>query len=432
MCHFVQKNVQFNISIINKTKPYRKLTGYNYFFMKTEKLNILTVNCGSSSIKFALYETYRKTTKILSGHIKRIGLDDTAFNITNHITGATEEIKTATKSFKASAKFLITRLKKEICFNNVGCIGHRIVYGLEHTDPVIIDNQLLNKLNKIRDYDPDHLPAEIEIIKLFKKQFPTLLQVACFDTSFHTTMPNLAKILPIPRRFAKAGIRRYGFHGLSYTYLLEKLKQAEGADKSKGKIILAHLGNGASLAALKEGKSIDTSMGFTPAGGLVMGTRTGDLDPGVAWYMIDKEKMNAKKFNKVINHESGLLGVSGISADMQDLLKKESSHVYAADAVALFCYQVKKWIGAYTAVLNGLDILIFSGGIGENSPTIRSRICKGFDYLNIEIDEKENIKNAMLISTKKSKVKVYVIPTDEEIIIANSAKKLLKTELKNK
>lgn len=397
--------------------------------MKKESLHILTVNCGSSSIKFAIYETHSKTKKILSGHIKRIGLDDTAFNITNHITEEKEEIKTETKSFKEAAKILIAQLKKEECFNNVGCIGHRIVYGMEHTHPQIIDGRLLKELNKIRDFDPDHLPAEIMIIKLFKKQFPALVQVACFDTSFHTTMPGVAKVLPIPRRFHKAGIRRYGFHGLSYTYLMEKLQQTEGAAKSNGRIILAHLGNGASLAAVKEGKSVDTSMGFTPAGGLVMGTRTGDLDPGVAWYMIDKEKMNAKKFNHVINHESGLLGVSGISADMQDLLKKESSDVHAADAVALFCYQIKKWIGAYTAVLNGLDILIFSGGIGENSPAIRSRICKGFQYLNIEIDEKENRKNALLISTKKSKVKVYVIPTDEEIIIANSAKKLFKNEL---
>ena len=398
--------------------------------MKKENSNILTVNCGSSSIKFALYETYRKTNKILSGHINRIGLNDTAFKITNHITHATEEIKTETKSFKEAAKFLITQLKEQKCFNSVGCIGHRIVYGVEHTNPEIINDELLTELNKIRDYDPDHLPAEIDIIKLFKKQYPSLLQVACFDTSFHTTMPPVAKILPIPRRFAKAGIRRYGFHGLSYTYLMEELKKIEGAIKSKGRIILAHLGNGASLTAVKEGKSIDTSMGFTAAGGLVMGTRTGDLDPGVAWYMVQKEKMTAKKFNHIINHESGLLAVSEISADMQDLLKKESSDVHAADAVKLFCYQIKKWVGAYSAVLNGLDILVFSGGIGENSSAIRSRICKGFDYLHIEIDEKENSKNAVLISTTKSKVKVYVIPTDEEIIIATSAKKLFENELK--
>ena len=398
--------------------------------MQKEGLHILTINCGSSSIKFAIYETYRTTKKILSGQIVRIGLDNTAFNITDKIINKKEEIKIDAKDFKQAAKFLINQLKKQKYFNSVGCIGHRIVYGMEHTDPEIIDDQLLAELNKIRDYDPDHLPAEIEIIKLFKKQFPTLLQVACFDTSFHTTMLPVAKILPIPRRFAKAGIRRYGFHGLSYTYLMEKFKQTEGADKSKGRIILAHLGNGASLAAVKEGKSIDTSMGFTPAGGLVMGTRTGDLDPGVAWYMLQNEKMTAKKFNHIINHESGLLAVSEISADMLDLLKKESSDVHAADAVTFFCYQVKKWIGTYSAVLNGLDILVFSGGIGENAPVIRSRICKGFEYLNIEIDEKENSTNALLISTKKSKVQVYVIPTDEEIIIANSAKKLFKNELK--
>lgn len=392
--------------------------------MKQENLNILTINGGSSSIKFAMYGMAENPNKIVSGQIKRIGLHNPAFTVTKSTSDKKNQIKIDAKDFKEAAEFLIDWLNKQKYFDQVSCIGHRIVHGMEHTHPEIIDDKLLKELNKISEYDPDHLPVEIEIIELFKKQFPALLQVACFDTSFHTTMPRVAKILPIPRRFDKAGIRRYGFHGLSYSYLMETLKNIEGEDKSNGGIILAHLGNGASLAAVKDGKSMDTTMGFTPAGGLVMGTRPGDLDPGVAWYMMHSEQMNTKQFNHLINHESGLLGISEISSDMQDLLKKESSDVRALEAVDLFCYQVKKWMGAFAAVLNGLDSLVFSGGIGENAPAIRSRICKGFDYLNIEIDEKENNKNAMIISTAKSKVKVYVIPTDEEIIIAKSAKEL--------
>ena len=399
--------------------------------MKSDDSNILTINGGSSSIKFALFNMDENPKKLFSGQIKRIGLDGPEFTITNNFSHEKNEIIIDATNFKEAAEVLIEWILKQKYFEQVSCIGHRIVHGMDHAHPEIIDDNLLKELNRISEYDPDHLPAEIEIIQLLKKKFPTLLQVACFDTSFHSTMPNVAKMLPVPRRFDRAGIRRYGFHGLSYTYLLEVLGNIEGADKSNGRIIVAHLGNGASLAAIKDRKSMDTTMGFTPAGGLVMGTRPGDLDPGVAWYMMQSEQLTAKQFNHLINHESGLLGISEISSDMEDLLQKESSDVRAAEAVTLFCYELKKSIGAFAAVLNGLDSLVFSGGIGENSAKIRSRICKEFDYLNIEIDEEENKKNATVISTGNSKVKVYVIPTDEEIIIAKSTRELyIKTQNK--
>ena len=295
---------------------------------------------------------------------------------------------------------------------------------MNHTQAEIIDEYLLQELKRISEYSPDHLPVEIEIIRVFKKQCPGLLQVACFDTAFHATLPRIAKMLPIPRRFDQAGIQRYGFHGLSYAYLMEELEKIAGADEANGRIILAHLGNGASLTAVKEGKSIDTSMGFTPAGGFMMGTRCGDLDPGVAWFMMKSEGMKAKQFNHLINHEAGLLGVSEISSDMQDLLQQESSDENAAEAVALFCYQVKKWIGAFTAVSGGLDTLVFSGGIGENAPVIRSRICENLHYAGIELDEEQNRKNATQISTVDSTVKVRVIPTNEELMIAKSTMRL--------
>ncbi len=392
--------------------------------MNSENENILVINGGSSSIKFALYAIGKNLKKTLSGKINRIGLSNPQFTFTTTLTKEENKLIIKATNFKDATALLLKWLKEEKHFETIKCIGHRIVHGMNHTHPEIIDDQLLKELHQIIEIDPDHLPAEIALIELLKKEFPKLLQVACFDTSFHTTMPELAKILPIPRRFFKAGIKRYGFHGLSFTYLMERLKNINGKDESKGRIILAHLGSGASLAAVKDGRSMDTSMGFTPAGGLVMGTRPGDLDPGVAWYLMQTENLKADKFNNLINEESGLLGVSETSSDMQDLLQKENEDERAAEAVALFCYSVKKWIGTFTAVLNGLDSLVFSGGIGENTSVIRSRICMDLNYLGIDINEAENINNATIISSGKSKVKVYVIPTDEEIIIAKSTREL--------
>jgi acetate kinase len=238
-------------------------------------------------------------------------------------------------------------------------------------------------------------------------------------------MPRVAKLLPIPRRYAATkGVERYGFHGLSFAYLMEELGRLDPA-AAKGRVILAHLGNGASLAAVHHGKSIDTSMGFTPAAGLVMSTRTGDLDPGLVYYLARTERMTAARFQQLVNHESGLLGVSGISADMRDLLAKEGEDVRAAEAVALFCYQVKKWIGSFAAALGGLDTLVFAGGIGENAALIRERICDSLGFLGIELDPTRNAKNASLISTDGGLVAARVIRTDEEIMIARSVVRVL-------
>jgi len=263
------------------------------------------------------------------------------------------------------------------------------------------------------------------------KRYPKMPQVACFDTTFHSNMPRVAKLLPIPRRFDAMGIQRYGFHGLSYAYLIEELARVAGEKTAQGRIILAHLGSGASLAAVHEGKSIDTSMGFTPAGGITMGTRPGDLDPGVAWYIMKSENLTPKQFNKLINHDSGLLGISETSSDMRDLLAKENEDVRAAEAVELFCYQVKKWIGSFAAALGGLDMLVFAGGIGENCPVIRSRICEGLGFLGIELEEKQNIANAPVISTANGKTTVRVIRTDEEWVIAKTASQILKLNRRN-
>jgi acetate kinase len=237
-------------------------------------------------------------------------------------------------------------------------------------------------------------------------------------------MPRVAKVLPIPRRYAGKGVERYGFHGLSYAYLMEELGRLDPA-AAKSRVILAHLGNGASVAAVREGKSIDTSMGFTPTSGLVMSTRTGDLDPGLVYYLARTERMIASRFQQMVNHESGLLGVSGTSSDLRDLLAREAGDVRAAEAVALFCYQAKKWIGSFAAVLGGLDTIVFAGGIGENAPLIRARICDGLDFLGIELNQKRNAKNATLISPDAGRVKVRIIRTDEELMIAKFVTRVL-------
>jgi acetate kinase len=387
--------------------------------------SILTINGGSSSIKFALYQVGEPLKRGLKGTIERIGLSGT--NLTFHDADGKPQIshKLAAANHKSAANFLIGWLEKQNGFDSIRAVGHRVVHGMKHTEPEIVTKKLMGEIRRISPYDPDHLPREIELIEVFLNRHPKLPQVACFDTAFHQTMPRVAKLLPIPRRFNAKGIQRYGFHGLSYAFLMEELARLGDPAAKTGRVILAHLGNGASLAAVRDGKSIDTSMGFTPTAGLVMSTRSGDLDPGLVSYLARTEKMSAAQFQKMVNHESGLLGISETSSDMRDLLDREKQDVRAAEAVALFCYQAKKWIGSFAAALGGLDTLVFTGGIGENMPIIRARICDELDFLGVKIDRARNKKSAAMISTNASKVDVRVIRTDEELMIARSVVRLL-------
>ena len=288
--------------------------------MKTDKTYILTINGGSSSIRFALYQGEKTLKKALSGKIDRVGLNGS--NLTFHDAAKNQQgsLKLSTSDHKSAANFLIDWLEKLDSFLSVRAVGHRVVHGMHHTAPELVSQNLLDELHRISPFDPDHLPSEIELIETFRQRHPQLPQVACFDTAFHQTMPRVAKLLPIPRRFEAKGIQRYGFHGLSYSYLMEELARIGDASATTGRVILAHLGNVASLAAVRDGKSIDTSMGFTPTAGLVMGTRTGDLDPGVAPYLARTEQIDTKQFYDMVNHKSGLLGVSETSSDMRDLL----------------------------------------------------------------------------------------------------------------
>ena len=388
--------------------------------MKPGEPQILTINGGSSSIKFALYAAVKPLKRGLYGTVDRIGLNGT--NLTFHYADGKPEAsrKLIAVDHKSAANSMLDWLETEPDFASVKAVGHRVVHGMKHTEPEIVTPELLAELHRISPYDPDHLPREIELIEAFRQRHPKLPQLACFDTAFHQTMPRVAKLLPIPRRFAAKGIQRYGFHGLSYAYLMEELARLGDPAATKGRVILAHLGNGASLAAVRDGKSIDTSMGFTPTAGLVMSTRSGDLDPGLAPYLARTEQMTTQQFYDMVNHQSGLLGVSETSSDMRDLLNHEKTDERAAEAVTLVCYQAKKWIGSFAAALGGLDTVVFSGGIGENALPVRARICEGLDFLGIELDESRNAEAAPVISNNTSRVTVRVICTDEELMIARS------------
>ncbi len=390
----------------------------------------MTINGGSSSIKFALYTANMVLKPLLSGAVENIGTLNTNLNFIDDTRGKQHTMRIKTSDHQEVVHVLMDWLEKQDLFISLKAIGHRVVHGMSHTKPEKITTPLLDKLKEISAYDPEHLPEEIKLIELFSKRYPSTVQVACFDTAFHATMPPVAKLLPIPRRFSKAGIRRYGFHGLSYAYIMEELEKLAGKEAAKGRVILAHLGSGASLAAVKNGKSMDTSMGFTPTSGIPMSTRTGDLDPGVAAYLIQHEKLSPHQFNHLINHESGLLGISETSADMQELLKSSHTDHRAAEAVEFFCYQTKKFIGAYAAVLGGLDTLVFSGGIGEHAPQIREMICKELQFLGIDLDKKKNGKNEAIISKGTSKVTIRVIPTNEELMIARLVCRVIKQDIK--
>ncbi len=402
---------------------------------------ILTVNGGSSSIKFALFAAGGVLTRILAGSIEGIGESEATMRVkgllladnfsrsvpaSNHTvpdhtgadhTGAEHKVADHTVAVGTLMDWIEERGGQD----GLTAVGHRVVHGgPDYSAPERITPAMVEALHQLSPFDPQHLPEEIQLTEAFQRRFPALPQVACFDTAFHHDLPRVARLLPIPRRYEAQGVRRYGFHGLSYAFLMGELARLAGPTAAQGRVILAHLGNGASLAAVHEGKAMDTSMSFTPTAGVPMSTRSGDLDPSLLWYLTRTEGMSAQQFNTMVNFESGLLGISETSADMRDLLDHEAEDVRAAEAVAIFCYQVKKWIGGFAAALGGLDTLVFAGGIGENAPAVRTRICAGLGFLGIELDEAQNQTNAGVISPATGRVTVRVMHTDEEWMIAKS------------
>lgn len=385
--------------------------------------HVLTINGGSSSIKFALFPIGGQ--RVLSGLVERIGLPDARLHVKEHDGDSLDRGIDAPDHARAVSR-LIDWFQDRIGLEAITAIGHRIVHGGErYVASTRIDDELVAELRRLSPLDPAHLPGEIAIIDAFRDRCPDVPGFACFDTAFHRDMPLEAKLLPVPRRYSAKGIRRYGFHGLSYAWLLEELARIAGDTAAQGRVIFAHLGAGCSMAAVRDGKCIDTSMGFTPTAGLVMGRRSGDLDPGFLIHLLRAEQLTPDQIDDVVNQQSGLLGLSETSPDVRDLLAREGDDPRAAEALAVFCYQARKWIGAYAAALGGLDSLVFSAGIGENSFAIRSRICSGLEFLGVRLDPARNQDNAPVISTDGAEVTVRVIRTDEESMIVREVLKLL-------
>ena len=396
--------------------------------MKTRSVQraVLTVNGGSSSIKFALFDTNRTMRRILAGRIEGVGLPQGRF-VVKGLNETDSFSRPATMpDHTAAVNVLMDWIQERIKHGALAAVGHRVVHGgPNYWEPQRITPAIIKELHQLSPFDPEHLPEEILLTEAFHRRFPKVPQIACFDTAFHHDMPRVARLLPIPRRYEAKGVRRYGFHGLSCAYLMEELARVAGPKAARGRVILAHLGNGASVTAVRGGKSIDTSMSFTPTAGLPMSTRTGDLDPGISWYLSRTEQVTAKQFHYMVNHESGLLGVSETSSDMRELFLREKEDIRAAEAIALFCYQAKKWVCGMAGALGGLDTLVFAGGIGENAPLVRARICEGLNFLGVKLNETRNLKNAAVISAAGSRVAVRVIRTDEELMIARSVRALL-------
>lgn len=391
---------------------------------------ILTVNAGSSSIKLDLLKVGADSQDD-SHHISATvtGIGQATAKLTTRKEGdEAQTVTLETTDRSPTISTLTTWLRDVAEHHKIIAIGHRIVHGgPKHNQPELITDALIQDLKKYVNFDPEHLLIALELIEVMSDQLPELPQVACFDTNFFHELPKIAQLLSVPRKYQAEGLRRYGFHGLSYTYLLSEFRKIAGDQAAGGRVIIAHLGSGSSLAALQGGKPVDTTMSFTPASGIIMSSRSGDLDPGIARYMQVEHNLGIEEYNHMVNFESGLLGVSEMSADMYTLLQNEGSSEPAADAVNLFVYQVKKAIGALTTTLGGLDSLIFSAGIGEQSSAIRARICDGLGFLGIELDEGKNQQHAECISSQNSRVGVHIISTYEAQVIIKQVTDILNT-----
>lgn len=397
-------------------------------------MKILVLNCGSSSIKYKLFDMESKTV-MAQGGVEKIGLLD-SFLLVKLPNGEKVKIEKTMPEHTVGIQLILNTLVDE----KIGCIkdlkeieavGHRVVHGGEKFNKsVLITSEVKDMIIRCAELAPLHNPANLKGIEAIEKTLPGVPQVAVFDTAFHQTMPDYAYMYALPYELYKEyAIRRYGFHGTSHRYVSARVCEYLGVNPAGKKIVTAHIGNGGSCAAVMDGKSVDTSMGLTPVEGLMMGTRAGDLDLGAATYIMDKEHLTTTEFNTLVNKKSGLLGVSGVSSDARDIDAAIKAGNERADlARKMFIYRVKKYIGAYAAAMNGVDIIVFTGGIGENDAYIRGEIAKGFTYLGAELDERKNAGihgDEAVISTSESKVTICVIPTDEELMIASDTQALI-------
>lgn len=392
--------------------------------------SILTINGGSSSIKFALFSNEQTPKRFLNGQVERIGTPDAQLAANWDNGDVSEKQKISGGLFGDCVEGILLFLRQRLTDSTLAAVGHRIVHGgIKLLDHQLITDQVLTELRAVQPLDLDHLPNEIALIESFRKTFSTAPQFACFDTAFHRDLPHIAQLLPIPRRYFERGVRKFGFHGLSYTYLMAQLAKIAGDSTANGKVILAHLGSGSSIAAVRGGKPVDTTMSFTPAAGLVMGTRPGDMDPGLVTYLMKDLNLLPTDADHFIAQQCGMLGISETSSDMRALLAARATDPRAADAVDLFCYQAKKQLCGLAATLGGLGTLVFSGGIGEHAPEVRTAICDDLAFLGIEIDAASNLCGASVISAENSRVTVRIIATDEEAVIAGIAHNFLLSPL---
>jgi len=386
---------------------------------------ILTINTGSSSLKAGVYSLGASETLTLAARAERIGHSEGQLQITDTQGAPLLDQLGHLPDHAAALHALFAWFQGHRSGTAFDAVGHRVVHsGDRYQEPQRITDGLIATLQQLVPLDPVHLPQALAAIQAARQVYPSIPQVACFDTTFHRHMPPVAQHYALPHELWNLGVRRYGFHGLSYESIMDMLRRVDPA-AAGGRVIIAHLGNGASMAAVHRGSGVDTTMGLTPTGGLVMGTRSGDLDPGVLLYLLQAQGMSPAEINTLVNQRSGLLGISGSTADMRDLLDKESRDPRAAAAIALFCYQARKFVGALAAVLGGLDTLIFTGGIGEHAAPIRARICAGMDFLGIQLDERRNAAHASIISRDDSAATVRVMPTDEDLMIARHTYRLL-------
>ncbi|HXT78613.1 MAG TPA: acetate/propionate family kinase [Acetobacteraceae bacterium] len=381
---------------------------------------ILALNAGSSSIKFALYRAGIGHDPTLASRGQVEGIGSTPHFVARSPDGTTLKEQSwaeAAPSFQSLLETVLAWIESHLGADTLIGVGHRIVHGgIDHDRPERVTAALLSALDDLVPLAPLHQPHNIAPIRAIAATRPNLPQVACFDTAFHRTMPAVATRIALPHAFAEAGVRRYGFHGISYEYIARRLREV-APGLAEGRTIVAHLGNGASLCALQAGRSIETTMGFTALDGLVMGTRCGMLDPGVVLYLQQARGMSAKQIEDMLYRQSGLLALSGgVASDMRTLLASPDPR--AQEAIALFVYRIVQLTGAQTSILGGLDGLVFTAGIGERAPAIRDRVCAGLRWLGVELDPEANARNDAVISTPQSRVSIRVIPTDEEAMIA--------------
>ncbi len=405
-------------------------------------MKIIVLNCGSSSIKYQLFDMSRKEV-LAKGIVEKIGLHGSFVKHERNDGDSVRlegEILDHQQGIEYVLGILISKAHGSIKgFDEIDAVGHRVVHGGEEfNSSVLITAEVIKKMEECIDLAPLHNPPNLKGIYAMKELLPNVQQVGVFDTAFHQTMPAYSFMYAIPYSlYKKHGIRRYGFHGTSHRYVSQRACEILGMDFHNCRIITCHLGNGASIAAIRNGKTVDTSMGLTPVEGLIMGTRTGDMDLGALIHIMKKEELNVSTANALINKHSGMLGVSGVSSDMREIEKAaEEKDERAILALEMYHYRIRKYIGAYAASMGGVDILVLTGGIGENADTSRAAICRDFEYLGLEFDEKKNRGvrgKELVISTDQSRVKVVIVPTNEELVIAQDTQEIVhQLKLKNK